>query len=102
MKKKKGQGHTFHVIVTAVVALVVLVILLLIFTGKTDKVSKGLFDCEDKGGTCVEKNEEGAFVCPEGTKKSSVLTCPKEKGKEFVCCLGIEEDTDDTGGEDEN
>jgi len=77
--RKKAQGRTFWIVITAIVALVVLVVLLLIFTGKTGMLEKGLMSCEGKGGVCVEK------ICPEGATKTTVFSgCPTEKK---ICCI---------------
>lgn len=76
---KRGDANIWWIIIGAVIALVVLVVLMLIFTGKTGGLSKGLSDCEGKGGACVQGE-----ICPKNSLYSSAFDC--KEGKR--CCVG--------------
>ena len=75
MMNNKSQGISITVIVAAVLALTVLIVLIAIFSAKSGLFTKGVNDCQSKGGKCVAENECGLgklYICP---------------GEGEVCCL---------------
>lgn len=73
------------IIIGAIIALVVLIVLMLIFTGKTNVLSKGLLNCESKGGTCELKGvDNGQTSCTNvGGTVSNAFDC--DTG--YICCF---------------
>jgi len=82
---KKRAFLISQTIVTLALTAVVIVFVLLLLTGQFKIFSRGINDCEAKGGECVPK-ETGCEYGP-----SFLPGCSKEK----VCCMK----TDKMGGE---
>lgn len=88
---KKASANMWWIIIGAVIALVVMLILLTLFTDSSQKISKGLLSCEDKGGICDFTSNECrardgsisfAFSCPEEQKNTGKVCCFTVEGNE--------------------
>ena len=78
----KGMEMSVTVIVVAVLALLILVVLIGVFTGQFGGFTRGVKDCESKGGIC---RQDG---CPEGTVKYfGTGLCPDLE--EADCCITV-------------
>ncbi len=75
----KKADLSMQFIALAVLALIFLIVVAFVITGKVGIFSKGLSDCENKGGWCMTKTE-----CSNSQGTESGFTCA---GKEDVCCL---------------
>ena len=82
---KKGQGISINVIVIAAIALLVLVVLAIVFLGQTGTFTKGVNDCENKGGSCT------IGACPQGTTEFTSNRCADTTaGAKQTCCIQVQ------------
>ncbi len=85
MQNKKAD-MTIQVVVMAALALIFLVIVAFVMTGKIQLFSKGLGDCENKGGRCMSEGScygtESSFTCAEKGDVCCLNTC---EGKGGTC-----------------
>ncbi|MBN2457975.1 hypothetical protein JXB31_02480 [Candidatus Woesearchaeota archaeon] len=86
-KTRKAEGLSMSTIVVAAIALIVLVVLIVIFSSRMGIFNKGINDCIDKGGDCVESNPEciqmggtpiGPCFDPKTGEKLDTICCIKD------------------------
>ncbi|MBI2665006.1 hypothetical protein HYX12_00090 [Candidatus Woesearchaeota archaeon] len=82
---KKAGAEMWWIIIGAVIALVVMIILMVMFTDKTGGVSRGLLDCESKGGTCTNSNAEQCKTA--GGTPSGTFSCSESSNPSGYCCF---------------
>jgi len=88
MSNKKAMANMWWIIIGALAAIFVLVILLVMFGKGTDKFNVGLFDCVNKGGTCVEGEDDkmtARKVCERDYDGTLAVTFSCDKGGS--CCV---------------
>ena len=74
---KKGAELPMNLIIIAAILLIVLIVILAIFSSRTQIFTKGISDCESKGGKCMSNCTKGAIAY--GT------SCNESK----VCCIEV-------------
>ncbi len=92
---KKGIEISMNTIIIAAIALIVLLILVLIMTGQTGKFTRGIKDCESRGGDSSECTKTSADCVSRGGIPSGECIFYTADGKEdlgktykdFVCCV---------------
>ena len=78
---KRGSSLTLNIIV---VAILVLIVMIVVFSGKFSQFNKGVSNCEDKGGTNVQRCVYDATEC---SSIGGVIVPDKCEVKENVCCF---------------
>jgi len=87
---KKSQGLTLNTIVIAALVLIVLVILVLIFTGRIGIFRRGVDECVNNGGVCLEEctgdySRQMAWECDNDGDRT-----PNEGAAiDGVCCVSV-------------
>ncbi len=94
LRKKKKGDLTIQVVVLAALALIFLIVVVFVMTGKIQLFSKGLGDCENKGGQCLPEGScygtESSFTCQEETDVCCLSTCEGRGGTCTDSCYGEE------------
>lgn len=86
VKKRKGQGLSFNVIVIAVIALVVLVVIIAIFVQQSGKSIKSFESCFTRGGDC----KLASAGCDASTEtRMQDVSCPEENDIRQICCVKL-------------
>ena len=91
---KKSQGMSINVVVAATLALIVLIVLIAIFYGKSGAFSRGVNDCEAKGGKCVAESDCGLgklYICPNKGEVCCLSSCEVRGGICKPSCEANEE-----------
>ena len=81
VKKRKGQGLSFNVIILAILALIVLVVLITIFSKQSGESISTLESCAGRNGDC-----EVAKECDSNEFQLKNAKCPNENE---ICCVSV-------------
>jgi hypothetical protein len=90
LRSRKAVSISMNTIVVAAIALVVLIVLIVVFSSRLGIFNRGMNDCKDKGGECLDNaNNDGNVVCIRqgGTPIGPCYNTETGEKLNQVCCV---------------